>query len=64
MSRGSSDELTFIVQIMIPGPPYLSLVIGWHRPVRQDEKLRVPSRSFLDDEVIDPFEISLARWED
>lgn len=61
--RASPDELTFIVQIMIPGPPHMSLVIGWHRPGKREDASSTDVLSMDEEDFTDPFEVSLARYE-
>ncbi|GMH36562.1 hypothetical protein BSKO_04430 [Bryopsis sp. KO-2023] len=59
--RTSPDEFTFIVQIMIPGPPHMSLVVGWHRTNGGHEKSS-PGRDSSEPEQVDPFDLSLMRF--
>lgn len=58
--RTSPDEFTFIVQIMIPGPPHMSLVVGWHRTNGGDRSST--GREASEPEQVDPFDLSVMRF--
>lgn len=58
--RSGSDDFTFVLQVMIPGPPHLSMVIGWAR-TNKAQNGDNGSDTSADANDHDPFEASLLR---
>eukprot|EP00210_Caulerpa_lentillifera_P002791 g2666.t1 len=59
--RSGNDDFTFVLQVMIPGPPHLSMIIGWTRN-QKSQNSDEGSDTSADTNNRDPFEISLLRF--
>jgi len=53
--RSGKNDFTFVIQVMIPGPPYLAMVIGWSNGEKNSTSVAEPTKS-------DPFESSFLRF--